>query len=302
MKKVLITGGSGVIGRHLCEMLKEKGYQVSLLSRDRKKVDGIQSYYWNAEKNEIDVDALKTADYIIHLAGANIGEKRWTKRRKKLIVDSRVKSGELIFDAIKYTNYKPKAFITASAVGYYGTKTTENVYIESDPPATDFLGTICNYSEKVASQFENIGIRTVKIRTGVVLTKHGSALSKMLYPIKLGIGSAIGNGKQYMPWIHITDLCNMYIKAIEDVNMNGAYNAVAPMHITNNEFTRTIAHVIKKPYWFPKIPAFIMKIIFGKMSAILLYGSRVSCDKIIKSGYVFKYPDLKSALTDLVGK
>jgi uncharacterized protein (TIGR01777 family) len=288
MKTILISGGTGLVGRHLAEKLKDKGYCVTVLSR--------------ASGSVTEKAAIETADCIIHLAGANIGDKRWTKKRRQLIIDSRVKTGQLIFDKIKENKNRLKAFISASAIGYYGTITTDTIFSETDQPSGDFLGETCRQWEQSADSFEKFGIRIVKIRTAVVLTKQGGALARMIKPVKFGIGSAIGSGKQFMPWIHLDDLCGIYIKAIEDTKMNGAYNAVAPDHKTNRDFIETLARVLKKPFWFPNVPALLLKLIFGKMSDILLHGSRVSSDKIIQAGYRFKFTNLESALEDLLTK
>ena len=301
MTTILISGGTGLVGGHLCKKLKDKGYNVAILSRaSRQDIIDIPTYFWNIDKNEIDKEAIEAADYIIHLAGVNIGEKRWTTKRKQIIIDSRVKSGQLLFYKIKETKSKLKAFITASAIGYYGTITTNKIFSETNPPSNDFLGETCRQWEQSADCFETLGIRTVKIRTGVVLTKKGGVLAKMITPVKLGIGSAIGNGKQYLPWIHIDDLCGIYIKAIEDAQMKGAYNAVAPDHKTNRDFIMTLARVLKKPFWFPNIPAIAMKLMFGKMSEMLLEGSRVSSEKISTTGFNFLFTNLEKALSDLM--
>ena len=302
METVLISGGSGLIGRHLCKKLKNKGYRVAFLSRVSRQNTDIPIYTWNVDKNVIEKQAIEMADFIIHLAGADIGDKRWTAKRRQQIIDSRVKTGQLIFEKIKENKNKLKAFISASAIGYYGAITSDKIFCETDTASNDFLGETCRKWEQSADKFEELGIRTVKIRTGIVLSGKGGALARIIIPVKLGIGSAIGNGKQYMPWIHIDDLCNIYIKAIEDTKMEGAYNAVAPDHKTNQEFTRTLARILRKPFWFPNIPAIVMKIIFGKMSSMLLKGSRVSSDKITIAGYNFIFPDLDSALTNLFTK
>jgi uncharacterized protein (TIGR01777 family) len=302
METILITGGTGLIGRQLCEKLKEKGYVVTILSRTSKKDGTYPTYAWNLDKKEIDKESLKLADCIIHLAGANLGEKRWTAKRKKLIIDSRVQTGQLIFEKTKEINNKVKVLISASAVGYYGTITSDKIFSETDKPSNDFLGDVCRQWEQSIDKFEELGLRVVKIRTGVVLTKQDGALSKMSRPVKVGLGSAIGNGKQYIPWIHIDDLCNIYIKAIEDIQMNGVYNAVAPDYKTNSDFNQIMAHILHRPLWIPNIPALVIKLIFGNMSEILLKGSRVSSEKIIKAGYQFKFPDLESALVDLLRK
>ncbi|MBM3437462.1 MAG: TIGR01777 family protein, partial [Bacteroidetes bacterium] len=264
MVTILISGGTGEVGKALMPKLKAKGYDVAILSRTNHHDNDILTYYWDIDKNIIDKEAMERADYIIHLAGANIGEKKWTSERKQLIIDSRVKSGRLIFETAKNVNHKLKAFISASAIGYYGAITADHVFTEKDPPSNDFLGITCQKWEETADLFETLQIRTVKIRTGVVMTKQNGALAKMITPVKLYMGGAIGNGRQYLPWIHIDDLCGIYIKAIEDEEMKGAYNAVAPEHITNGDFTKTLARILNKPIWLPNVPAFIMKIIFGK--------------------------------------
>jgi len=302
MSTILITGGTGLIGKHLCSVLKEKGYKVALLSRNRNQDIDLPLYTWNLEKGVIEKGAVESADYIINLSGANIGDKRWTLKQRMLIVDSRVKSTQLIFDKIRENKNVLKAFISSSAIGYYGTSQTDIIFKETDPPGKDFLGNTCFEWEKAVDRFSELGIRTVKLRTGVVLTKQGGALAKMAAPIKLGIASVLGTGRQYIPWIHIEDLCSIYIKAIEDLQMNGAYNAVAPDHKTNAEFTRILTRILKKPLLSANVPSFMLRAIFGKMSGILLKGNRVSTDKIIASGYEFEFPELENALTDLYGK
>jgi len=298
MAQVLISGGSGLVGKILSEKLKTKGFDVAILSRTNKP--GFKTYLWHPDKNQIDPKAIQSSDYIIHLAGANIAEKRWTDSRKKLIRDSRVESANLIFNELKKQKKELKAFISASAVGYYGARTSDNIFAEEHSASDDFLGQTCLAWEQAAKQFEEIGIRTVIIRTGVVLDKQAGALSKMILPIKIGLGSAIGNGRQYMPWIHIDDLCELYIKAIEDNHMNGVFNAVSPDFQTNKSFTHILAKTLKKPFFLPNIPAFLLKLALGEMSIILLQGSRVSADKLIELGFTFKFPNLRSALKDLL--
>lgn len=302
MKNVLITGGTGLIGKHLSERLIQSGYRVSVLSRERNNNSKIPVYAWDVEKKTIDNEALENVDYIVHLAGANISERRWTEKRKQLILDSRVKSSNLIFEELKRKNIKLKAFISASAVGYYGAVTSNKIFNETDFAPNDFLGETCRLWEQTTKQFENVGIRTVIIRAGIVLAKEDGALSKMMGPVKMGIGSAIGDGKQYIPWIHIDDICNIFIKAIEDDAMHGAYNAVSPDPKTNKEFTKTLAKVLNAPFWFPAIPAFALKLMFGKMSEIFLKGSRVSSDKISATGFQFRFPELEKALKNILDK
>jgi len=300
MATVLITGGNGLIGRHLSRRLQEEGYDVIILSRAGKKMSGISVYTWDWEKAEMELRALDQADYIVHLAGVNIGAKRWTGRRKKEILDSRVKTAQFLYHAVREKNKDLKAFISASATGYYGSVTSDRIHMESDPPANDFLGEVCRKWEQSAQSFTESGIRTVIIRTGVVLTKEGGILSRLTKPVHMGFGSALGSGRQYLPWIHMEDLCGIYIKAIKDVQMKGPYNAVAPEHITNEKFTRTLAYVLKKPFWLPGIPSWLMRLLFGRLSDMLLKGSRVSSERICNAGYSFIFRDLESAFYDLL--
>jgi hypothetical protein len=302
METIIVTGGTGLIGSHLCKKLKEKGYNVALLSRNSKSDNDIPVYSWDLDKNMIDPEAISTADYIIHLAGAGIGDKRWTKKRRELISESRIKTCELLFKKVQESGTKLKAFISASGIGYYGAETSDKIFTETDHPASDFIGEVCRQWEQSADRFKETGIRTVKIRTGIVLTRTGGALGRMSTAVKMGIGSALGNGRQYIPWIHIEDLCNIYMKAIGDTSITDVYNGVAPEHITNREFIRTLARVLNKPFLFPAVPSFAMKLLFGKMAGIILNGSRVSADKIISAGYHFEFPDLENALKNLFQK
>jgi uncharacterized protein (TIGR01777 family) len=301
MEKVLITGGTGLVGRHLCRLLSDKGYDIAILSRSgsRNTPAEFPTYHWDIDKNEVDQEAINTCDHMIHLAGVNIGEKRWTRHQKEEILNSRIKSANLIFNNLNIQNTRLKTFISASATGYYGSATSGKIHVETDQPEDSFLGEICRLWEQSADQFKNPALRVVKIRTGIVLSKNGGALSRFKIPAKLGLGSALGRGKQYLPWIHMDDLCNIYLKAIEDKNMAGSYNAVAPEHVTNAEFAKKIAQLINKPFWFPNIPSILIKLVFGEMSVMLLNGNRVSSKKIEATGYQFFFPDIDSALKDL---
>ncbi len=302
MADVLITGGNGLIGKHLSGLLIKRGYRVSVLTRGEKNVSGLSFFHWDPEKKEIDIQALEIADFIVHLSGANLGEKRWTKRRKRELEDSRIETALLLHEKMKEIRKQPEAFISASAIGFYGSVSSEKIFHENDQCGTDFTGELCRKWENTAGRFEESGIRTVKVRTGIVLADRGGALSRIAALAKFGIAAALGSGNQYMPWIHIEDLCNIYIKAIEDTKMRGAYNAVAPMHCPNREFMKTVASALNRPFFMPNIPSFLIRSIFGEMSVILLEGSRVSCDKIINAGFTFRFPDLGSALNDLFFK
>lgn len=299
METILITGASGLIGRHLTVLLKERGYRVIHLSRFPSKKNVAETFVWDIDKQTIDEQAVKEADYIVHLAGAGITHHRWTTAQKKEIINSRVESIQLLFNTIQKTNKSLKGFISASGVGIYGGWTKQKIYMENDPPASDFLGKVCKKWEDASESISQLGIRVVKLRTGIVLTDKGGALKKIAMPIKFFIGAPLGNGKQYIPWIHIDDICAMYIKAIEDNRMQGAYNAVAPEHITNTGLTKMIAHTLHRPLIVPHLPAFIIKWLLGKMAVIVLEGSRVSCKKIQDTGFQFKFPTVKTALKEL---
>jgi hypothetical protein len=297
---VLITGGSGLIGKHLTVLLLARGYIVSHLSRKEIKGDKVRSFIWDPEKMSVDKAAFTGIDFIVHLAGANIGEKRWTKTRKRKILESRVNSAGLLFDSIRSIGIGLKGFISASASGIYGSETTEKIFKEPDPAADDFLGLVCKSWEESADLFATAGIRTVKIRTGVVLEKNDSALSKLMMSGKFGFLVQTGSGQQYMPWIHINDLCNIYLRAIEDTSMTGPYNAVAPQHVKHEEFIKTLAGVMRLPVFPVPVPGFVLKAVLGEMSDIILKGSRVSSEKLTAEGYVFDYHKLETALENII--
>tara|TARA_R110001632_G_scaffold10505_6_gene38821 strand:+ start:6290 stop:7228 length:939 start_codon:yes stop_codon:yes gene_type:complete len=295
MKKVLITGGTGLVGKRLSFLLESKGYEVRVLSRSKSPESKYKTFVWNVQEQYINDDAFKDLDYIIHLAGAGIADKRWSDNRKKEIIDSRVESTNLLYNTSKRLKTPLKAFISASATGYYGSVTTETIFKENDKPALDFLGKVCRLWEKSIFQFKNNNIRTVALRTGIVLSNDGGALKKMKTPVITPLGS----GKQYMPWIHIDDLCELYIKAIEDETFEGAYNAVSSEHQTNYSFSKAIAKIFKRPFLPIGAPSFILKIVFGEMATIILNGSRVSTDKIMKTEFNFKFNNLEKALKNL---
>jgi uncharacterized protein (TIGR01777 family) len=297
---VLISGGGGLIGKHLTSFLLSEGFNVSHLSRNKNQSGKVTIYKWDPEKGSIDPEALNGIDYIVHLAGSNIGEKRWTKVRKAEIVKSRVDSAKFLFKVITDNRIPLKAFISASATGYYGAVTSDKIFIEEDPPGKDFLGDTCRKWEEAADLFGNEGIRTVKIRTAIVLEKNDSALSKLMMPGKFGFLVQTGSGCQYMPWIHINDLCNIYLKAIQDPGIAGAYNAVSPQYLTHKEFMTVLGHVINRRVLFPPVPSFILRAFLGEMSDIILKGSRISSGKLEDSGYRFLFRRLEDALNNLV--
>lgn len=302
-KNVLISGGSGFIGSHLTGLLIAKGYSVSILSRSEKQNKGDIFYYkWDVANQTIDESAVLNADYIIHLAGENIAEKRWTAKRKAAIIDSREKSTQLLYSVLKKNNKKLDAFISASAVGIYGAINGEEICLENTPPANDFLGYTCQKWEGALDFIENLNIRTVKIRTGLVLGKNDGFLKKLIPLFKFRLGSALGSGKQYMPWIHVDDLCNIYLQAVLNPNMEGAYNAAVNDNTTNTIFSKTLARIFGYSIWLPNVPAFVLKLVMGEMAVIVLTGRRVSSDKIEETGFQFKFKNLEEALKDCLTK
>lgn len=302
MNTILITGGSGLVGKYLSKLLITKGYKVKWLSRKENLNLNIPRYKWNPKEKYINPNAFEDVNIIIHLAGASIAGKRWTDSYKKEIYNSRIKTTQLLFEEVKKNNIKLNAFISASATGYYGATTSETILTELSLAATDFLGKVCTDWEMAATQFATkLNIRTVLLRTAVVLSPKGGALEQMGAPIRYLMGAPLGNGSQYMPFIHYDDLARIYLKAIEDPTMYGAYNATAPEQVTNEEFTKQLARVLKRPLWLPPIPAFILKILLGKMSEIILYGSRVIPRRLEEeTDFEFEFPTLQTTLEDLI--
>ncbi len=295
---VLITGGSGLVGSRLTEMLLAEGYAVCHLGRSKGKGGIVKQYLWSPGADTIEEEAVKHADYIVHLAGAGVADKAWSVRRKKEIIDSRVKGAELLFRTLKNTPNKLKAFISSSGIGIYG-NTGNTTNTEDSPCADDFLAFTCTLWEKAANAFSTMGKRTVKIRTGMVLAKEGGALPQLALPVKCYAGSPLGSGEQYVSWIHIDDLCQVYIKAIKDEQMSGAYNAVSPGPVRNKELITAIAKELKKPLFMPAVPGPVLKFILGERSAIVLDGCKASANKIIESGYSFRYPTIADALAEI---
>lgn len=294
MAKILVTGGSGLIGQALIPQLIKENHQVSILSRSHQNIPNVKVYQWNVKDETVENEAFKNLDYIIHLAGAGIADKRWTEARKKEIIDSRVKSTELLFKKIQEHQVLLKGFIAASAIGYYGAVSSDKEFTEEDGAHDDFLGTVCKLWEDALHLFKNVGIPTTILRTGIVLSNEGGALEKMKTPII----SPLGSGKQYMPWIHIEDMSSLYIQALKG-ELEGTFNAVAPDYQTNYTFSKELAKSLGRPFLPLGVPGFLLKIVFGELAIILLTGSKISAQKLEKSGYKFKHPNLKSALQEL---
>ncbi|MGE0562345.1 MAG: TIGR01777 family oxidoreductase [Flavobacteriales bacterium] len=301
MFNVVITGGSGLIGMQLAQLLIDNGYNVTILTRgNRKNSNTIKCSFWDIENQLIDLNVITKADYIIHLAGEQIAEKRWTKKQQQKILRSRVEPTAFLFEVLSNHKNQLKAFISASGIGYYGAITSDVVFTEEYLHQSDFLGETCKSWEDSVDKFNEIGVRTVKLRTGIVLSKNGGALPKMMVPFKYGFGSALGSGNQFMPWIHIEDLCAMYLKAVQDTNMYGSYNAVVSDDVTNSVFSKALAKTLNKKILLPNIPGFVLKVVLGKMAVLLLKGSRVSNKKIKDAGFSFRYENIEQALLTLI--
>lgn len=293
---VLITGGSGLVGSRLTQILLEKGYLVKHISRKCSSSENITCFNWDLNKGSWDNEAILNVDYIVHLAGANVAESRWSKKRKQHILESRVQSSQIVCKMVEASKGKIKGVVSSSAVGYYGLMAGTAVVNENAIPGDDFLANVCQQWESSISKCDS---SVAIIRTGVVLSKHGGALQKMMAPIKRGVGAALGSGKQLMPWIHIDDLCELFIYALEH-KWDGAYNGCSPDVISNFEFTNQLAKAINKPLFLPNVPSFILKIMLGEMAQMLLTGVNPSTDKVKRAGFEWKYSKLEYALKHIL--
>jgi uncharacterized protein len=295
--KVLITGGSGLIGSALTKKLLEEKIEVVHLTRYPNSKNGVKTYVWDYTKNQIDTRCFDGVTHIVHLAGEGIADKPWTMERKRSIVKSRVLTTRLLEKNIRENNLPLQAFISASGIGYYGALTSDHIYTEKDQAYKDFVGECCVQWEDAVLKMQDY-CRVAILRTGIVLSSSGGAVEKMASPIKKHIGAPLGKGTQYMPWIHIDDMVNMYYWSLTQP-VQGIFNAVSSSHTTNREFTQALASVLKKKIILPNAPEFVIKWMFGEMADILLYGSRVSNEKAIQEGFSFKYEQLEGALLSL---
>ena len=301
--KVLITGGTGLIGSRLAEMLIDSGYEVALLSREPAKSSHYRSFRWDPTGGVIDEAAVPYANYIVSLAGASVSDGKWTDERKRDIMTSRLSGLALLHRELAKPGHHVEAFISASAIGVYG-DTADALLTEESPPGLpthDFLADVAHQWELAAAPIAALGIRTVVPRIGIVLSTEGGALPQIARPVKLGAGAALGSGRQYMSWIHRDDICRLFIAMLEDPAWRGTYNAVAPLPVTNQQFTETLAHVLHRPLLLPKVPAFGLKLAMGEMSEIVLGSQNASAAKVLARGFQFEYPELRGALEALYG-
>jgi uncharacterized protein len=304
MSTICITGGTGLVGKHLTQLLVAKGHRVVVLSRKSKPLQENISYaVWDLQKGEIDRDAIANSDYIIHLAGAGVAEKRWTKGRKEEILNSRTQSSALLVKALKEIPNKVKAVISASAIGWYGPdqKVENKGFVETDSAHNDFLGQTCLAWEKSIEPVTQLANRLVKLRIGIVLSNDGGALKEFKKPLRFGLASILGPGTQIISWIQIDDLCRLFVYAIENEKINGTYNAVAPKPVSNKDLTISLAKKMRgKAFITAPVPSFVLKLVLGEMSIEVLKSTTVSSSKIQNEGFQFLYPSIDAALNELI--
>jgi uncharacterized protein (TIGR01777 family) len=299
MEKILIAGGSGLIGAHLSDMLSASGYEVNHLSRKKNSASRYKTYVWDIDAGLIEEEAIRQADYIINLAGAGIADKPWTAARKKLITGSRVNGTRLLRSYLEKMEVRPKAYLSSTAIGYYGDR-ADSLLSEDAEAGTGFLSESTIAWEKSISEVAALGIRTVGIRIGIVLSTRGGALEKMLLPLKFGLATYFGNGKQWYSWIHIEDIASIFKFAIEEESLNGFYNGVGPQPARNKDLASALQEAYSRPSILLPAPAFALRLGLGEMADAVLYSTKVSADKIQEAGYHFKHPALSEALSDLL--
>jgi uncharacterized protein (TIGR01777 family) len=283
----------------LSEMLRERGYTVQHLSRKADPNAEFPAFGWDLQKGTIDEAAVEKADYVINLAGAGIADGRWTEKRKKIIIDSRVDSVHLLLKTFQKLGKKPQAYLSSAATGYYGNRGEQRMR-ETDAPGDGFLTESCVAWEKSINEVAASGVRTVGFRIGVVLSTQGGALQKMLIPLNFFLATYFGSGKQWYSWVHIEDVCRMFLHAIENQQLHGFYNAVAPQPETNKDFTKILAKAAGKPALVMPVPAFFLRLIFGEMADTILFSTKVSSEKVEQAGFEFRFPQLEGALKDVL--
>lgn len=294
-KRILITGGTGTVGKHLSDSLTKNGHDIVLLSRNTSSNSLFKTFKWDIENHQIDPECISGVDTIIHLAGAGIADERWTDERKKTIIDSRTNSIALIYKLLKEKKHQVKSVISASAAGYYSDQGDKLLFEEMEP-ANDFMGECCVKWEHAVDEGKALGLRVLKFRTGVILDKDSGALQKIAQPIKYGFGAALGSGKQWISWIHLQDVSEMYLFGVENEYLQGAFNMCSPNPSTNASLTKAIAKQLHKPLWLPNVPAIALKLALGEMSAVVLGSTKMSSKKIEETGFKFSYPTIESAL------
>jgi uncharacterized protein (TIGR01777 family) len=299
--KILITGATGLIGTELVSLLLQNGISIHYLTTSKNKIKNTNNYhgfYWNPSQGFIDENCLLGVDAIIHLAGASIA-KRWTNSYKQEIIESRILASNILYKALKENPNQIKQIISASGTAIYP-NSNNTVYTEIETNIQDnFLSNVVVKWEESVNKFQTLNIKVCKLRTGIVFSKNGGALQEMIHPIRLGFGACFGNGNQMSSWIHIHDLSEMYLFALQN-SWEGIFNAVAPNPISNKELTKTISQKLNRPLWLPNIPKFVMKWILGDMHELLFDNKKISSQKAINHGFQFQYPTLEKALSNIL--
>lgn len=303
MKKIIITGATGLIGQQLTIKLTDMGYKITIFTRNpdnaQKKLPNVHKVVkWEYDYVDEWLHELESVDAVIHLAGANLSTKRWNKEYKKLLYDSRIISTKKLIEAIKTVERKPKVFITASAIGYYGNRSDE-ILTEESEAGKDFLANLCNDWEKEAKNVEQFGVRSVQIRTGLALSRNEGALKQMLPAFKYFIGGPLGNGKQWYSWLHIEDIVNIYVKALESEILSGPINAVSPNPVTMKKFAKILGDVLHRPSFF-SVPKIILLPVIGQVAEVVTSSQRVVPEKLLNSSFKFKFEKLEDALRDIL--
>lgn len=302
MAKICITGGTGLIGRRLTTLLSEKGHEILILTRNKKTATHNLHYaQWDIDSNTIDADAVRSCDAVIHLAGAGVADKRWTAKRKAELLNSRTQSSQLLVKMLQENKGNVKTVVSSSAIGWYGPDDGKKAFTESDAASSDFLGETCRLWEESISPVTALGIRLVKLRTGIVLSNDGGALKEFKKPLRFGIASILGSGRQIISWIHIDDVCRMYMHALENISVEGVFNAVAPAPVSNKELTLQLAKKMRgRAFITAPVPSFVLQLMLGEMSIEVLKSTTVSAQKIQQSGFQFLYPTIEAALHELI--
>ncbi|MCD0486725.1 TIGR01777 family oxidoreductase [Pedobacter sp. MC2016-14] len=300
-RHILITGATGMVGKSLIKALQQEGHKISILSRKPATIKNVTVYLWDIAKQTIDEKCFEGVDTVVHLAGENVAGKKWTKEHKQQIIDSRVQSAALLYNTLKRISHQVAQFISASAIGYYGDSGDEILTEQSDK-GFGFLAECCGLWEHEADHFKTLGLKVVKVRIGFVLGKHEGALVSLEKPIRFFVGAPLGSGKQWIPWIHLDDLVRIFVFAIENPLMMGAYNACAPYPVTNATLTKTLAKQLNRPVWPINVPEKVLEFILGEMSSVVTMSTNTSAQKILAAGFSFKYTRLEDALSNLYQK
>jgi uncharacterized protein len=297
MEKILITGGSGMLGTRLTRLLLKEGYRVAHLGRSRNSRNPVKVWLWDTHRKYIEEGALDGVDYIIHLAGEGIADGKWSDERKRSILRSRIDGPQLLFEKLRERNQRIKGFFSASGINIFDSK-SDAIHAEDDEPGKGFVSDVVVQWENSAHRFDD-DCRVVCFRFGMLLDRNDGAIPRIGFPVQFGLGAAVGSGKQWTPWLHAEDAARCFVFGLKNENLKGNFNAVAPQHITNMELTKALGRAMKMPVFLPNVPAFFIRMAFGEMSQLVLEGSRASSEKLVNSGFTFLYPDIDTALHEV---